>query len=140
MAQDLSGLIRIRAWQADNKRREYAELVRYLDNLHEQSSELEKQIIEEQATARSAPQEGGVAYHTYARRIIDRRHDLKSAIVAAEAQVATAMDELAEAYRELKTSEIVQRNRARREASVQERRDQEILDEIALQCFRRRSV
>ena len=140
MARDLSGLIRIREWQTDEKRREYAELARSLDNLHKQSSELEKQIIEEQATARSAPQEGGIAYHTYARRTIDRRQDLKSAIVTAEAQVAVAMDELVEAFGELKTSETVQENRAIRETAVRERRDQDILDEIALQCFRRRQA
>ena len=47
-------------------------------------------------------------------------------------------DEIREAYQELKTFEITQENREKREAAELERKNNAVLDEIGLTLYRRR--
>lgn len=140
MTGDLKTLIRVRDWQVDEKRRVVGNLLGELDDLKAQARGLEQEVTAEQEIARSAPAEAGFAYAGYARRVRDRRAELDKAVADAEAAVSAAKDDLARAYRDLKTVERVQENRARREAAEAERRHTIALDEIALQGFRQRRV
>ena len=47
-------------------------------------------------------------------------------------------DEIREAYQELKTFEITQENREKREAAELERKNNAVLDEIGLTLYRRK--
>lgn len=136
MSADLQTLIRVRDWRVDEKRRFMGDALRHLDLLKAQARDFEQEVMAEQDLARSSPDEAGMAYAAYARRVLDRRAEFKTAIAEAEMAVSTAKDEVATAYRDLKTVELAQEDRARREAAEMERRQAIALDDIALQVFR----
>jgi flagellar export protein FliJ len=124
----------------DAKKRVVGRLLRDLDDRKAEARGFAQEVAAEQEIAKSSPAEAGMAYAGYARRVRDRRAQLDKAIADAEAVVSAAKDDLARAYRDLKTVELVQENRARREAAEAERRQTIALDEIALQGFRQRRV
>lgn len=140
MKADLKVLIRLRDWRVDAKRRILGRMLSDLDDLKSQARGLEREMADEQKIAGSLPDEAGRAYAGYARRVLERRAALAGAIAEAERAVVVAKDDVAQAYRDLKTVEIAQVNRERREATEAERRETIALDEIALQGFRRRAA
>lgn len=140
MTADLKPLIRVREWQLEEKRRVLGDVFRHLENLRIKASALQHEVTAEQEIARSSPDEAGMAYAGYALRVLDQRAELGQSIADAEAAVSAAKDDVARAYRDLKTLEIAQENRERREAAEDERRQTIALDEVALQGFRQRLV
>ncbi|MBF0563054.1 MAG: flagellar FliJ family protein [Alphaproteobacteria bacterium] len=137
MGKDLNALIRYTKWGVDEKRRVMADLQRREDEIIAQQRQLEEEIVAEQRLVVKAETEIGFAYGAYAIRCIQRRADLVRALENAHVLVEQAQEELAEAYRELKTYEITQANRERRERQEQERLDQVATDEISQNLFRR---
>lgn len=140
MTADLKILIRVRDWQVDEKKRALGGLLNHLDELKRQASAVEQELTTEQEIARSSPGEAGMAYAGYARRVHDRRAEIDDAIADAERAVSAAKDDVARAYRDLKTVEIAQENLERREAAETQRRETVALDEIGLRGFCRRIV
>ena len=139
MTADLKTLIRVRDWQVDEKQRAVGALLRDLDDLKARARALDHEVTSEQEIARSAPDEAGMAYAGYARRVLNHRDELAQSITKAEEAVSNAKNELSQAYRDLKTVKIAQENRERLAAAEAERRQTIVLDEIALQGFRQRS-
>jgi len=139
VAKGLPSLIRLHRWQVDEHRRHLAELIRRAEHLHADAERLEHEIADEQARSRTDPLEAGTAYPDYARAAIDRRAKTAAAIEAAEADVTATRDALAEAYRELRTLETAQAERARLRAMEEQRRERTVLDEVGLQTHRRRA-
>ena len=105
-----------------------------LDDLETALANLEKEVVQEQQTAASAPDMAGFLYGNYACQVIHRREQLQSNIEAKEGEVATAREALNEAYRELKKYEVVNENRLRREEAERLREEQIELDELGLQA------
>ena len=138
MAKGLATLIRLHRWQVDEHRRRLGELNRRAEDLHDRARRLEREIADEQARARSDPLEAGTAYARYARAAIDRRSRIGKAIAHAEAEIAAARDDLAEAYRSLRTLELPEAERERRRALEAQRGEQIVLDEVGTQGHRRR--
>jgi flagellar export protein FliJ len=138
MANGLPSLIRLHRWRVDEQRRRLAELIRRSDDLHGEAQRLEREIADEQARSRTDPLEAGTAYAGYARVAVERRTRTAAAIAAAEADVATARDDLGEAYRSLRTLEAAEADRERRWAMEKDRRERIVLDEVGLQGHRRR--
>ena len=139
MANGLPSLIRLHRWRVDEQRRRLAELIRRSDDLYGEAQRLEDEIADEQARSRTDPLEAGTAYAAYARAAIERRTRTAAAIAAAEAGVATARDDLGEAYRSLRTLEAAQAEREQRQAMEAERRERIVLDEVGLEAHRRRT-
>lgn len=139
MASGLPSLIRLHRWRVDEKRRRLAERRRRSDDLHGEAQRLEREIADEQARSRSDPLEAGIAYAGYARAAVERRTRTAAAIAAAEVDVAAARDDLGEAYRSLRTLEMAQADRERRQATEAERRERIVLDEVGLEAHRRRT-
>ncbi|MFN3076356.1 MAG: flagellar export protein FliJ [Alphaproteobacteria bacterium] len=139
MAADLKALIRYSKWGVDEKRRVLADLQRREDAILAEQRALEEEILAEQRLVATSAVEvsAGFAYGGFAIRCLQRREQLSAALENARALVAQAQDELAEAFRELKTYEISQANRERREREEMERREQVDQDEISLNLFRR---
>jgi flagellar export protein FliJ len=100
--------------------------------------QLREELIKEQTIVRSSPEEAGFFYGNYATAVIIRREDLNQGILRMEEQVAEAREKLNDAYRDLKKYEIAQKSRDTREALELVRREQETLDEIGLQGYRRK--
>jgi flagellar export protein FliJ len=81
--------------------------------------------------------EAGIAYGQYAKGVIARRATLGQSLVEVEGQIRLALDDVAEAFRELKKFDIVKARRDREMAERTKRLQQSQLDEMGLQLHRR---
>ena len=138
MARDLHTLIRLNEWTVDQRRRALGDVLASLASLETGLERLREELIKEQTIVRSSPEEAGFFYGNYAAAVIIRREDLNQGIFRMEEQVAEAREKLNDAYRDLKKYEIAQKSRDTREALELVRREQETLDEIGLQGYRRK--
>ena len=138
MAANIKNLIRLHEWNVDEKRRKLGELLRLQGELEDQIKALDADLIRQQQAAASDPTLVGSTYGVYARQVIERRENLEDSIRQMDQVIAYAQDELSEAYQELKKYETVERNRQRRYELEQGRREQILLDEVALNQHRRK--
>ena len=138
MARDLHTLIRLNEWTVDQRRRALGDVLASLASLETGLEQLREELIKEQTIVRSSPEEAGLFYGNYAAAVIIRREALNQEIFRMEEQVAEAREKLNDAYRDLKKYEIAQKSRDTREALELVRREQETLDEIGLQGYRRK--
>ena len=140
MAANIKNLIRLHEWNVDEKRRKLGELLRLQGELEEQMKQLEEDLVRQQKAAAADPALAGLTYGAFAEQAIQRRENLQDSIDQMEFVIGHAQDELSEAYQELKKYEIVERNRQRRYELEQARREQIMLDEIALNQHRRKKA
>lgn len=134
----LDSLIRLHRWQLDEKRRLLVELERLSQRLAAKIRELEVEIKNEQQVAGSST-EAAMTYGDYARAAIGRRGKLEASLAELESQRVVAKEEVAEAYRELKKYELVKARNQRLANKRRQRLEQQVLDEVALNQFRRRN-
>ena len=140
MAANIKNLIRLHEWNVDEKRRKLGELLRLQGELEDQMKQLEADLIEQQKAAAADPALAGLTYGAFAKRVIQRRENLQDSIDQMEFVIGHAQDELSDAYQELKKYETVESNRQRRFEREQNRREQIMLDEIALNQHRRKKT
>ncbi len=138
MAANIKNLIRLHEWNVDEKRRKLGELLRLQGELEDQMKQLEEDLVRQQRAAAADPTLAGLTYGAFAEQAIKRRENLQDSIDQMEFVIGHAQDELSGAYQELKKYEIVERNRQRRYELEQARREQIMLDEIALNQHRRK--
>lgn len=139
MAANIKNLIRLHEWNVDEKRRKLGELLRLQDELQEQLKQLDAEHDREKVAAAADPVGAGLTYPAYAEGVRQRRENLVDSIEQMDTVIGFARDELSEAYQELKKYETVERNRQRRYELEQARRDQIMLDEVALNQHRRKT-
>ncbi len=135
MANELHSLIRLHRWDVDEKRRRLAEMLSFVAGLEDQGRRLEDEIKNEQTVAGAAPEEAGFIYGNYAEAAIERRRRIADSIARKEVEIATAREELGDAYRELKKYEIAQDERDKQEAVELSRKEQIIMDDPAIKGF-----
>lgn len=140
MAANIKNLIRLHEWNVDEKRRKLGELLHLLGELEDQMKRLEDDLVVQQKAAAADPTLAGITYGVFAQRVILRRENLQDSIDQMGTVIGHAQDELSEAYQELKKYETVERNRQRRYELEQNRREQVMLDEIALNQHRRKKA
>ncbi len=132
-------LIRLHRWQLDERRRDLAALEELAASLREERMRLDAEDERERAVASASP-EAALTYAGYARGLIDRRHRLERSAAEVAEQIARAREALAEAYQELKRYEIAAANRQKQQEQREAKRQQQALDEIGVESFRRKSV
>ena len=140
MAANIKNLIRLHEWSVDEKRRKLGELLRLQGELEDQLKQLEADLIEQQKAAAADPTLAGLTYGAFAKQVIQRRENLQESIDQMQFVIGHAQDELSDAYQELKKYETVESNRQRRFEREQDRREQIMLDEIALNQHRRKKT
>lgn len=140
MAANIKNLIRLHEWNVDEKRRKLGELLHLLGELEDQMKRLEDDLVVQQKAAAADPTLAGSTYGVFAQRVILRRENLQDSIDQMATVIGHAQDELSDAYQELKKYETVERNRQRRYELEQNRREQVMLDEIALNQHRRKKA
>ncbi|NQU59725.1 MAG: flagellar export protein FliJ [Rhodospirillales bacterium] len=138
MARDLQTLIRLNEWTVDQKRSELGDVLRSLATLEIGLERLRVEVIKEQEVVNGSPELAGFFYGNYANAVVDRRYHLNEGITRMEAEVAEAREKLNEAYRDLKKYEVAQENRDLIEAKELAREEQNTLDELAIQGYRRK--
>ena len=140
MAANIKNLIRLHEWNVDEKRRKLGELLRLQGELEDQMKQLEADLIEQQKAAAADPALAGLTYGAFAKQVIQRRENLQDSIDQMDFVIGHAQDELSDAYQELKKYETVESNRQRRFEREQNRREQIMLDEVALNQHRRKKA
>ncbi len=134
---ELQTLVRLHKWKVDEKRRALGELQALADRLAEEKRRLEDEVLAEQAAAKASG-EVVFGYGAYAKTVIERRKRLEQSISQVERQIEAATDEMAEAFQELKRYELAQESRDKREREKLRKRENAMLDEVAVTGFARR--
>ena len=139
MAQKgLKTLIRLSKWNVDEKQRVLVALQGREDEILSWIAQLEEQLKEEQRIAAEDSTGVGFSYGNFANAWLDQRKQLFAMLDMIRAEIVRARDELSEAFNELKTYEITQRERDRREQAERDKKEQAFLDEIGLNIHRRK--
>ncbi len=144
----LKTLIRLRNLELDRQRRQLAALeeeraqmlaaLRALDEQQEQEASLAGAVIDADAAAGGAANPALFAFGAYANALLQRRQDLKAMIAEIDDRIETRRERTAAAFREVKKFEKLLENHRRWEKKEADRREQAMLDEIALTGFRNR--
>jgi flagellar export protein FliJ len=132
-------LIRLHQNQVDDRRRELIELERLHESMLQQAEALEREILAEQDSANASP-EAATAYGAYAALAVTRRANLQHSIAETARRIDAAKDAVMDAFRTLKKHEIVRDRRIYRARRDSDRREQGLMDEIALGAFRRQQT
>jgi len=136
---DLKTLIRLHKWQLDEKRKELGQHLRFEAALLKRKELLARRYAEEDAVARENPA-AAVTFGLFVDWYIKEQRTADGALAETRAKIAQVRDEIYEAFRTLKTYEITQDNRDKREKAELERKMNAILDEIGLTLYRRRKA
>ena len=132
----LDSLIRLHRWQLDEQRRRVAELEALAAKLRGDVQRLDAEQTSEQEFAGRSP-EASFGYGSYASALIERRRKLHQSLVDAEKQINAAREALAEAFQEAKRYEIAAAKRVLSQRLMQERAEQNTMDELASDIRRR---
>lgn len=124
-------LIRLKRFQADEKRRRVAQIEGMIADFQRISADLEREIkIEQERAGINDPSH--FAYPTYAKAAIQRRENLQRSAEELEAQLADAKALLVEAFEELKKLELLDERDQARERAEEIARERADLDSIGL--------
>lgn len=137
MAKDFKTLVRMRKWALDEKQRELGEMLGVLGNLEAEKEALEQAVIAEQKVAAENPELAGFAYGGFANAVIAEREAIAKLIAEQEEKIDVFRDEVADAFKELKTAEIAERNRVEAERAEEDKKEQDELDEIGMRSATR---
>lgn len=138
--KDLRTLIRLRKWDVDEKQRALAVLLRQEEEVIARQKALEAEVEAEIVFAGTAPVEQRSTLAPYLKRADNFRMRLAAALNEVRRQIAGAQENLAEAYRRLKTFEITQEQRDAAEAAEENRLENIELNELGLTLHRRKSA
>jgi flagellar export protein FliJ len=135
---DLGGVIRLKRFQLDEKRRVLGDLNALLAELIAERDRLDARVLIEQAHA-EASLEGQLAYGKFAQASVVRRQRLVDSVAQVETQIEAGTDHVRDAMGELKKFELTQAERDRRARARVNRRETQILDDVAVERFQRKS-
>ncbi len=138
MSKGLKTLIRLNKFNVDEKRRVLTALQAREDQILADMEAAKDRLHHEQTVAAGDSTGAGFYYGSYASAYLRRREQMAAQLAAVRQQIVAARDDLAEAYRELKTFEISQANRDTREQEERDRTEQAVMDEIGQTLHRRK--
>lgn len=139
MAKGLKGVIRLRKWDVDEKRRILRQLQEREDQILDFLRQLQEQVKAEADLARKDTTGVGFTFGAYAQWAKKQRQDLEMVLGHIRNEIEQAQDAVAEAFKDLKTLEIAQENRDAQARQEQDRKTQVMMDEIGQEAFRRRN-
>ena len=138
---ELRGIIRLRRFELDEKKRVLAELHRLADELDLERARLDQAIEAEKQVAAGAAGTGpGLAFGSYVQAALGRRKRVEETRRDLDGKIETAMEAVRAAFSNVKTLEQAQLDRDARASQKRARLEGAQLDEIALNGFRRRST
>lgn len=140
MSKGLKSLIRLGKWTVDEKRRILGELHAREEEVIAGIEAMDAQLAAEQAVAAEDATGAGFTFGGFYDRHLQRREAMLRQLENLRHEIEAARDDLAEAYRALKTYETAEKQRLLREREEEARKDQAVLDEIGLNLHRRRQT
>ena len=136
MAKGLEGMIRLHKWQLDEKKRQMFDLERMKDELTAKKNKLANDLKTEQKNILET-NVVNINYSNYAASVMERQEVLSKSLSEIDVSILNMKDELSGAFNELKKFETVQERKLEREKIKLARREQEALDEISSQIYKR---
>lgn len=133
----LKSLIRLRKHELDEKRQAVAKFIAMLDNLRREEVRALNELDAEKKEAESNL-ETRQAFPNYNKRIQAKLKALREEQIKVSRAIEKAQAELQDSFKEYKTYEITQRERERAEAAEEKRVEDQAMDEIGIEGFRRR--
>lgn len=130
-------LIKLHKRKLDELRRKQGELENQKNRLCEASIKLQRELEHEMVIASQQPEMANF-FGGFAKRIQKRQEAIAAEIRSLDKQIAEMTDHIAEAFSELKKFEIARDNHKKREEEEQNRKDTNLLDEIAGQQHQRK--
>ena len=136
MAKGLEAMIRLHKWQLDEKKRQMFDLERMKDDLIAKKNKLANDLKTEQKNILET-NVVNINYSNYATSIMECQEVLSKSLSEIDLSILDMKDELSGAFNELKKFETVQERKLEREKIKLARREQEALDEISSQIYKR---
>lgn len=134
---DLAPVIRYYEHQLDEKKRYLAELYAEVKKVEDEKKRTLDQIEKEKEAAGHSL-EGGQAYLAYVENARAHIAACDETITKMNVRINLAQDDLREAFAELKKFEITQERRDAEEKAALKRKEDQALDEIAIEGYRRK--
>jgi flagellar export protein FliJ len=135
----MDSLIRLHRWQLDEKRRNLADLENMRADFESRYKQLEADLEQEKAAATEDP-DTAYGFSDFVAAVSERKHALQMSIDDIDNQIDAARREVEEAMQELKKLETVENRRQKEHRETMERREQQRLDDMALDRHRRRAA
>ena len=136
---DLEPLIKFRKHSVDEKRRFLAQLYREAEQIERQKQVIANQMAREIELAREMGSTDAQAFlNKYLEGARRKIKALEGSLKKMDVRIAAAQEDMRSVFAEMKKVEIIQRNREERAAAEQKKKDDQELDEIALDGYRRR--
>lgn len=133
----LKSVIRLRKHELDEKRRHLTQIQTLLDNLlREERRTLD--ALEAEKKHAEVDEETRSAFPSYNKRMQAKLKDLRNEQERVRKAVDKAREELQDAFKELKTYEITEDNRQKRIEAEEKRKEDQTMDEIGIEGFRRK--
>lgn len=136
---ELKTLIRVHKFELDEKQRKLGALLRFEQALLNRKVLLAERFKQEEEAANVSPI-AALTFGAYVDWHVEENKRVDRALEDNRQEIILMREEIMEAYQELKTLEITQENREKRELAELERKMNAILDEIGLTLYRRRKT
>lgn len=135
---DLTVLIRLHKHELDEKRRALVSLYVQMSELERQRQQLELEFEDEKRLV-AEMEDVPYTFAGYAQAVADRRQALLDAESALQENIDAAKEDLMETFSEVKKYEMTQEERERLEEEIRRAKEGQLMDDIGLQGFRRKT-
>ncbi len=131
----LEGIIRVRKWELDEKRRVLVALERERSAIIDRMDAIDREVIAEREAA--SLEVGPVSLGAFMNGAKIRLDQLSAELAIKDQEILVQHEEVSEAFRELKTFEIAEEQEKARIKKDLEHKEQVALDEQGVQSFLR---
>lgn len=135
---DLDPLIRIRKHALEQKQKFLADLYRQAQELEEQKKTMLETLAEERKKVDEMGVEALGYFGHYSEAVRGRVEDIDEALRKLNNRIEVAREDMREAFTEMKKIEITQARRDAEEERLLKKKEDAMLDEVALEGFRRK--
>lgn len=136
---DLDSLIRLRKHTVDQKQKYLAGLYREAEELEQQKQSLRDQLARERELVEQQEILEALSYYGhFANGVRTQIASLDHELEVMEQRINAAREELREAFSEMKKIEITARRRAEEASRAEQKKEDQELDEIAIDGYRRK--
>lgn len=135
---DLDPLIRIRRHALEQKQKFLADLYRQSEELERQKKTMLDTLLEERKKVDEMGVQALGYFGHYSEAVRGRVEDIDESLKKLQNRIEVAREDMREAFTEMKKIEITQDRRDAEEVRKQKKKDDSMLDEVALEGFRRK--
>jgi flagellar FliJ protein len=136
---DLNPLIRVRKHTVEQKQKFLAELYRQSEILAAQKQELQEQMAQEREKLKQSNSVDMMRYfNVYNQAVNAKIKDIEQSMKMLDTRIEIAREDMREAFADLKKISITQERRETEEIAELNKKESQLLDEMAIDGYRRR--